>query len=423
MPRDKGPMLSDTPWLPYIVESMASGIPLNDYDEIFKIRQQLRDKREHLASKWAARGVTNLGSSKQLDDYLGNALPRTDKGSPSINKDNRLELELRFPDIRDHFDYKDTSSLGLAYLEVSKGKNCIWKKTYHSPTYNRMAGFPSYKVYGTRTSRGAYREFCLNQIPKDKKELDHSMRHCFVAPKGWTLVGIDVVALEYAILAYVLRDLCGNPRLLKSIQEGKCPKQMTLDAFSPDDLFRNIPEADKKSTAKTVNYAKQFGGGSTCIAYALKLEPTPEICSQVEQALERRFPSLRDLDNLIKAKINKRSGKLVNYYGREVYAISYAKDRETPTSAYIQSTGSDFCKMLFAILLGNCKDTYGIHDVKLALFNHDEVQVLIHRENVTSEEVQYQLDKAYKDYKEKFPQYNLFSILDYEIGKTWEETH
>ena len=411
-------------WIPYIVEMLAKGIPVRlgaALREEGAVRK--RFKQRSMVDN-PLPGMANLGSKLAWQKYLdakGKKLPLTDKGNLKVNKGNKLSLVRDIPELQLHFDHKNDQSL-LNYLsfnikevrERPKSSN-FWAHSAMDEA-GQLRLFSSFNYYGTRTLRSAYRGPCVNSFPKGA--LRSMVGH--ITGSEYRLLGIDIDQLELAWLGYFLRELCGDSTIWDEKEKNLNPKVLTLKAF--DGLFYNIPEEERETVAKTINYAMIYGQRPAGTCAVLRLPQDPITLDKIVAARERRFPSLEQLVRVLDAKVSS-SGYMLNAYKQPVFALKERDGDEYSTSlnTMMQSSGNAYAKQLFSSIMRRLKEAAAM--CHLLLTNHDEMQVGVPK-SLTQELCDDLIKVACQDFNRMavggIP---LITGVKHILGDTWQQTH
>ena len=280
-------------WSKVVLELSSLGVP---YDRTKARLSSSKLKAQKLVTMSPLRRKypeVNFNASKQVDKALkekyGRGLPvKRDTGNPSFGKDKRDQVCYMFPELTRMYHAREIDSQ-LKYIEPHDGKS--YAGNYLAPSYlcGGYAVYPSLSVVGTRTGRMQYSDPPLQQMSKD-------IRHVFRAPRGWFLLGMDIVALEMAILGYILETVLGDSCIMNQVKEGLSAKKLTLEAFEP--ILGNVKLHGSQTLedfAKTLNYSLLYGTGMATVGYKLNLpmdtsKQRKESIKRVKECVERRFP-------------------------------------------------------------------------------------------------------------------------------------
>lgn len=150
---------------------------------------------------------------------------------------------------------------------------------------------------------------------------DWTIRRCFIADPGHTIVSCDYRAQELRVLA----ALSGDQNMQQAFATDADLHQMTADASGVD-----------RKVGKTVNFAYVYGSGAGNIAESCKIS-VPK-AREVIQGFERTYPGVKKLSERLQREA-KTKGRVITDTGRVLYV-----DKERPYAALnymIQSTSRD----------------------------------------------------------------------------------
>ena len=423
-------------WAPYIVESLALGIPIS-IKELLHVRPGLQQNVDDIQARYPFK----IGSPKQWDVYIykkyGKKLPQTKKGNPSLNKNNRHIVEAQFPELVDHFTHKDNAKI-LSFIDHTdpkkdKKKNYIYKHLKVNPHTKQLHIHSDLKYYGTRTLRAAYSSPCVNQFPKEtaiRAAVKFNRRE-------YRILGMDVDQLELAWLGYLLKEF-GNDTVWKEKEAGLCPKKLSIEALGPellrmygtaDGSLLSVEELNKisrvREMAKRWNYAtiyEQTLGGACDM---LLLPQDDYHISAMSRAVEMRFPALQDYKEYLESKVVK--GVIRNAYGHEVLAVKRSfgsdgdDDRQTVLNTMMQSSGAAYTRVLFSCILNQLKGLS--KDIYAAVYNHDELQCRVPAD-ISLDVIDGVIGLAYADFKAlNIAGIPLITGVNTTLGRSWNETH
>jgi DNA polymerase-1 len=352
----------DLPYLSLIGEKLALSIS-SKKKEMRKLCQweceawELDRWNEELAKRATPKGkagverpVFNFDSSKQLVDLLYNRLklpPQKNSKTRSLTADDGAlaALEDKHPFIPLLRDYRADQKVFTSFIEGSL------EKMHDGRIY------PNFNVNGTVTGRISSSNPNMQQLPKHG-----GIRGIYVPDAGYKFITCDYGQLEVAIAAHFSRD----ENLLKIIYEGASQHDITAAGL-------RIP----RNTAKTVNFALQYGAGVHKLMKILE-------CSEAdaERALKAYWDTYKGLSKFINEchiKV-KRHQPLINPFGRQrhfPHPNSLGKWemlsvlRQAPNSL-IQGTGADITNRAF-YLVNDALRARGIG--KAAFPIHDEIVI------------------------------------------------
>lgn len=365
---------------------------------------------EYLLNKFKAKRPTN----KELEDYIA-WFPRTKKGAPSFSVDTRRVIEEMWPEVSQHFEYKDLRKVRNFFDPQFEGKSNIYRRLIvpHGKKQTRL--FAELKYYGTRTCRTNYSNPYVNSFPKGK------VRQA-VGPNpglGLKVLGLDVKGLEWSLLGWRLREEVGDHTIWDQNIRGESPKTLTIEAFGRD-CFRMFPdEESKRDIAKRVNYAMAYGQLELGTLTTLMLPPTD--MDKIRRGRARRMPGLDEYTRILESRM--RRGLMLNGYGVPVRAMGGKGEekRSTALNTYMQSTGVFYARRIFTLVMDELVKV--CPEARLMLFNHDEIQVLVNAV-LCEETVQGVVERAEQAFKKRpIKGIPLITGLDWKMGESWDDTH
>lgn len=353
----------------------------------------LQDMAETLQTDISSlkKGMRNLVElecySLEMDNYLADVNERkTDKGKAGVKIEpfsfdspkqlgvllyDKLKLPAQFSKQR-----KRTVDDGaLERLEEETKLPLItnlrsyrgYQKTYTSfieGTLEKMQGgrvYPSFNINGTVTGRISSSNPNMQQLPKEG-----GVRGIYIPNVGHKFISCDYSQLEVTLAAHFSQD----KNLLKIVHEGASQHDITASGLGVD-----------RHTAKTINFAMQYGAGLKKIQSILG---TSE--KEAQQALDKYWETYKGLSVFIKnchAAVE-RGQPLVNPFGRQrhfptVFEDKWALERAKRQAAnsLIQGTGADITNRAFYLINSR------LGPMGRALFPiHDEI-LIEHNQNYT----------------------------------------
>lgn len=193
-------------------------IDLDHMDEAERaLREQVADARANL-DEWGRKaklvdkktGVINWGSADQLGDLLFNVLKikpieKTKKGKNSVSESVLLRID--HPMVGDLIKYRAAQKQLSSFIDG-------WRP--YLDLFGRL--HPVFKLHGTVTGRLSCEHPNLQQVPRDPR-----IRSLITAPKGWTLIEMDLSQIELRIAA----ELADEYNLLSVFNSGGDPHWQT----------------------------------------------------------------------------------------------------------------------------------------------------------------------------------------------------
>lgn len=219
-------------------------------------RQELEDKMLRYVPK-EKRANFNFRSTKQVPQWLFGDLGlnpvKTTKASteenPKYSTDEHTLLVLRdqHPVVPLLLRYR---TVDMKFIRTYLSKWDVWRD-------GRSRIHTNYKLYGTVTGRLSSEHPNLQQVPRES-----TLRTCFGAPKGWTLLEADYAQVELRIAAM----LSGDPTLLRIFHTGGDPHLATaseIAGLTPTEVLASdkTGRTEHRKRAKPVNFGFLYGMG------------------------------------------------------------------------------------------------------------------------------------------------------------------
>lgn len=297
----------------------------------------------------------NWDSSAQLPKLLYGQLSLpvqvNNKRRPTCDDDALAKIERLHPVLPLLREYRGHKKIYGSFIEGSL------EKMYKGRIY------PSFNVNGTVTGRISSSSPNMQQLPTEG-----GVRGIYIPDEGYRFISCDYSQLEVVIAAHYSKD----KSLFKIIFEGASQHDITANGLG-------IP----RSTAKTVNFALQYGAGARKLQQILSCSP-----KEAEEALQKyweTYSGLRDFVKECHTKVDK-SEDLVNIMGRrrrlripegaghwEIEALK----RQAPSSL-IQGGGGDLTSMSLYLVDAKLRK----EGIGKAMFSiHDEVLIQVKEES------------------------------------------
>ncbi len=218
----------------------------------------------------------NINSTKQLATVLFEILKlpplKRTKTGYSTNEATLLKLKEKHPIIQKILEYRELFKL---------------KSTYIDPLIKYAKKDPNHRIYtsfiqtGTATGRLASKNPNLQNIPV-KTELGRQIRYGFIAPSGYSLVGIDYSQIELRLLAHFSQD----PALMDAfIHDRDIHLETAIKLFGER-------AKEKRNIAKSINFGLIYGMGSRKLAETLGIS-TKE-AKEIIDAYFASFPTVKN---------------------------------------------------------------------------------------------------------------------------------
>jgi DNA polymerase-1 len=320
----------------------------------------------------------NVNSPKQLGDVLFDKLGLVVKGQKKTAGGARSTRESELEKIRELHPIVDQI---LEYREVQK-----LLSTYIESipplldSENRLHA--RFIQTGTTTGRMASQDPNLQNIPI-RTERGRVIRNAFIAPLGFTLVGLDYSQIELRLAAI----LSGDEKLCEIFKSGRdVHREVAAAVFnvSPDGV-----DAEMRRRAKVINFGILYGMG----ANALKTQLGSSI-AEAHHYLEEYFTTFKTLAEYLEstkgfARIH---GYTETLFGRRRMfpelksPLPYvrAQGERMAVNAPIQGTQADIIKLAMVRIHEMLAKEKALDDAHLILQVHDELVYEIRSEKIES---------------------------------------
>ncbi|WP_378733621.1 DNA polymerase [Nocardia brasiliensis] len=271
-------------------------------------------------------GIHSVNATEEVAEVLwelGVQIPeRTPTGKRKVDKVLLGKLAEDVPELG------SVGHLVAAVTEAKKARK--WRKTWlQSFLEGRDPGdrvHPSIHPLRARTARMSISTIPAQTLPSG----DPTIRRCFIAEPGRSIVSVDYAAQELRVLA----ALSGDPTMRQAFAEGADLHQLTAEAAG---VVRQV--------GKTTNFLQVYGGGASTLAEKADIDMAT--AKQVFAAFARTYPQVAVFAKRL-SKIAVQQGYITTRTGRRLPV-----DRSRPYSALnymIQSTSRDVtCRGLLAL--------------------------------------------------------------------------
>jgi len=311
----------------------------------------------------------NISSPKQLGDVLfdelglkvaGKATKKTATGQRSTKESELEKLKDAHPIIADILEYRQIGKLLGTYVD-SIPKLLDKDGRLHA----------DFLQTGAVTGRMASQNPNLQNIPI-RSERGRAIRHAFIAPKGFTLLGFDYSQIELRIAAILSED----EKLGDIFRSGRDVHQEVAAA-----VF-NVPsdqvDHEMRRRAKIINFGILYGMGVN--ALKAQLGTNTAEAHQFHEDYFRTFSRLAEYLEETKGKA-RRLGFTETLFGRRrefsgmKSPLSYvrAQAERMAINAPIQGTQADIIKLAMVRIHEFLNDKKLQDDVHLILQVHDEL--------------------------------------------------
>lgn len=344
----------DVPCIPSVVWIESSGVHI-DFDYVEKLRVSMTEAENTLESEvmQLAGAFFNIRSNPQLCKVLFKDLRlpvlKQGKTGPSTDKAVLEELAKSHPIAAKILEYREVQKINSTFI------NGLYKWEVNSRIYPRI------HMAVARTGRLSSSQPNSQNIPHFDK---YGIRHAFCAPDGRALSCADFSQIEMRIVTIFSCD----PELMDIyVNNGDIHSRTCMALFG-----EVTPE--KRTIAKTINFAVGYGMGSKSLAAKLKISEKRaaeylskywETYSRL-QSFNKQVINLSRIDECTRTLSGRRRMLPSINKGNKYMA---AEDERVAINHPIQGTAADILKMAQTGLYKRFRNT----DVKCVLTVHDEL--------------------------------------------------
>lgn len=222
------------------------------------IREQCRAICEPLEREFFDRTGVNIRSGAQLAELFYRGIPRDDieytkSGVPATDQDNLSRLKNKTPGKKNLHELIDIKIKHATYFKVgSTYTDSLVKQLPFSPD-GRI--HPRLNMTRARTGRLSSSDPNAQNLPGASEGMPN-VRDIVCAPKGYVIANKDYGQIEIVVLAHLSKDAA----LTDIVLSGKSMHDVTAEALGIT-----------RKEAKTVNFLKNYGGGSKKLAIGLNV--------------------------------------------------------------------------------------------------------------------------------------------------------
>ena len=386
----------EIPLAPILNQMEKWGIKVNS-EQLETERKKLDEELKELTKKiYAETGqVFNINSPKQLLEILKTKFRLK---LNSTNYDKLIVFKGKISIIDLLLKYRELFKLRSTYVEPLI--ELSQKDSRIHPTFVQLKA---------ATGRITCENPNLQNIPD-------TIRHVFIAEKGYKLVSFDYSQIELRILASIIND----EEMITAFK-----KDLDIHKITASKVF-NVPEKDvtdeMRKVAKTLNFGIIYGMGARAFSQTADL-PQKEAKKFIDEYF-KDFPEIKIWQEKIKADAREK-GYVENLNGRtrplpEIISFNQGARAEAERMAInfpIQSAAADILKMAMVKIKNLLeKESYWGNEVKMLLTIHDELVFEI-KDYPGLKEIVSLINKAMEEiYKLKVP-----LKVNVRIGNNWGE--
>jgi len=358
----------EKPLLPITKQMDALGVRIDK-----KLLQELsKDYHKELSKLekkiWDAAGEEfNINSPKQLGEILFTKLAlgaknqkKTSTGQKSTKESELEKLKDSHPVIAEILAYRQIQKLLSTYIDTIPTQ---------LDSNNRL--HTNLRQMGTTTGRMSSINPNLQNIPV-KTELGRSIRHAFIAEKGFTFASFDYSQIELRVAA-ILSD---DQTLLEIFRNGE-DVHNSVAAYVFDVAPKDV-DKEMRRKAKVINFGILYGMGVNALRQ--NLGGTRDEAQQFYSEYFKRFTGIASYLDGVKSEAE-RKGYTETLFGRRRYFeglksklpfIRAAAERMA-INAPIQGTAADILKLAMIKIAAWIKEEGLGKDVRMLLQVHDEL--------------------------------------------------
>ncbi|MBA3789176.1 hypothetical protein H0X32_02140 [Patescibacteria group bacterium] len=319
-----------------------------------------------------------ISSPRQLGDVLFDDLALKAKGQKKTPGGQRSTRESELEKIRDLHPIVD------AILEYRQIQKLLSTYIESIPLLIDEGGrlHAEFLQTGTTTGRMASQNPNLQNIPI-RSDRGRAIRHAFIAPPGFTLVGLDYSQVELRIAAI----LSGDPLLCEIFKSGRDVHQEV--AARVFDVPAEKVDREMRRRAKIINFGILYGMGVNALRAQLGTST-----GEAHQFLDDYFTTFKRLAEYLEEVRGyaRKNGYTETLFGRRrefagiKSALPYvrAQAERMAINAPIQGTQADLIKLAMVRIDEMLTEEGADEDAYLLLQVHDELVFEIKEERVSA---------------------------------------
>lgn len=284
--------------IPMIIEMRRRGIRI-DQSALPTIRREMREKRDEALAEISRR--LEIGRRVEISDVLsprfmekifqaeGLPVPRTEKGNPSFKTEKIESLEHWLPSlVVQARKMQDAGEKFVGnYIEGFLHRGRIHAEIH--PTKSESGG--------TRTTRLAYSDPPLQQMPSRVEWIKHRIRGAFLPEEGEVWGAHDYSQQEYRLIVH-FAYLCRIDGALAAVERYRQDPNTDFHTYVAE--ITRLP----RRRAKDCNFGKAFGAGIPKFAEmtGMSLEEAAAVMSQYDEEL----PFVKGLSDFCSRRADRR---------------------------------------------------------------------------------------------------------------------
>jgi DNA polymerase-1 len=324
----------------------------NEYCELWELKEwqtEIEERKSVKGKSRVQRPTFSFTSDSQLRELLYSkecglgleVTSRTKSKSPSTTYEAIEKLATSDSRLQTLLKYKELKTIYSIFVEG------MLERVENGRIY------PHFNVSGTTTGRISHSNPNMGNLPKDGV-----FRNFFIPSSGMVIIGADYTQLEVVIEA----NLTNDPNLLKIINKGVSKHDITAQGLGID-----------RNTAKTLNFALQYGAGVQKVAKIIGLPR--EASQEVFDRYWDLYSGVRSLKEMVRRQIED-FGKITNLAGRIRHfpeTDNHWEREKQYRQGYnflIQGVAAEACNRAFYRFHNTCKE----NNIGRGLFTvHDEI--------------------------------------------------
>lgn len=259
---------------------------------------ELHEEEEKYTEIAARYGCDNVNSTDQVAEVLlsrGVVLKdRTPTGKIQVSKTILDKL------------VKENDPFAIAVQKAKKARK--WRTTWVDGFLNNMDDngrcHASINTLQARTGRMSITGIPAQTLPAS----DYTIRKCFVAEEGHSIVSVDYKGQELRVLA----ALSGDKTMIDAFKHDLNLHLLTAQAAFGDHVLKDSKEY---KAGKITNFARVFGGGAKVVAEQTGL--TFMQAKKVVEAFDKRYPGVTQYADKL-SKFAQQNGFVTTHFGRRL---------------------------------------------------------------------------------------------------------
>lgn len=257
---------------------------LLDEDYSIELAARLLETEEHNRELAFTFGCENVGSTEQVADVLLSLGVKLKDRTPT----GKLKVDKKvISKILETGNNKQQTFI-QAVSDAKKARK--WRTTWVEGFLNNMDEngrcHASINTLQARTGRMSITGIPAQTLPSG----DWTIRRCFIADPGESIVSVDYQAQELRVLA----ALSGDITMIRAFKEGLDLHLLTAQAAWGNQITK---ESVERKYAKVVNFGRVYGGGAKTVSEQTGL--TFMQAKRVVEAFDARYPGVKTYSDVL----------------------------------------------------------------------------------------------------------------------------